>query len=98
MDNLPYSFRVYRLGLSPRLRAEIIEGGRVIARAEIAGEGPPEDAVALAREWAASIGYPTPEPPQRAASPVGRFARPFDVSSDAEQHDESPMPPPKKDE
>jgi hypothetical protein len=61
----PYAVRVYRLGLSKHLRAEIIRDGRVIAWARISGEGPPGDAVALARQWAASLGYSTPEPSVR---------------------------------
>jgi hypothetical protein len=63
----PYAVRVYRLGLSKHLRAEVVRDGMVIAWARISGEGPPSQAVALAREWAASLGYPTPEPPERTA-------------------------------
>ena len=58
----PYSVRVYRLGLSRHLRAEVIRDDMVIAWASISGEGRPSEAVALARQWAASLGYPTPEP------------------------------------
>jgi hypothetical protein len=65
----PYAVRVYRLGLSKHLRAEVIRDGMVIAWASISGEGPPGQAVALAREWAASLGYPTPDPPERPAGP-----------------------------
>lgn len=65
----PYAVRVYRLGLSKHLRAEVIRDGLVIAWASISGEGPPGDAVALARQWAASLGYTTPEPPGR--TPAG---------------------------
>jgi hypothetical protein len=79
MPELPYSFRVYRLGLTRKLRAEIVQEGRVIARAEIAGEGPPDEAVALARQWAASIGYPTPEPAPRHTA-HSRLARPLGAS------------------
>ena len=59
----PYTVRVYRLGLSRQLRAEVICDGLVIAWAALSGEGLPSEAVALARQWAASLGYPTPEPP-----------------------------------
>jgi hypothetical protein len=65
----PYAVRVYRLGLTKHLRAEVIRDGMVIAWATISGEGPPDQAVALAREWAASLGYTTPEPPERPAGP-----------------------------
>lgn len=71
-DDQPYSMRVYRLGLSRQLRAEIIRAGAVIARAEITGEGPPAEAVAVARQWAAALGYPTPEPPP---TPAPRYYR-----------------------
>ncbi|HEV7213597.1 MAG TPA: hypothetical protein VGP33_00625 [Chloroflexota bacterium] len=59
----PASVRLYRLGLSKQLRAEVIRDSKVVAWAALSGEGPPSEAVALARQWAASIGYPTPEPP-----------------------------------
>jgi hypothetical protein len=65
----PYAVRVYRLGLTRRLRAEVIRDGMVIAWANISGEGPPSDAVALARQWAASLGYATPEPGGRGLQP-----------------------------
>ncbi|HEY8743628.1 MAG TPA: hypothetical protein VIU62_11030 [Chloroflexota bacterium] len=64
----PYSVRVYRLGLSRHLRAEVIRDGMVIAWATISGEGRPSEAVAVARQWAASLGYPTPEPDGRPRS------------------------------
>ena len=79
----PYSVRVYRFGLSRRLRAEVIRDGMVIAWASISGEGRPSEAVAVARQWAASLGYPTPEPggTPLAASAGGNGAEVVDIAS-----------------
>ncbi|MCL4508142.1 MAG: hypothetical protein M1296_01295 [Chloroflexi bacterium] len=65
MDSSTYVLRIYRVGLTRQLRAEVVSDGRVLARATISGEGPPEEAIALARKWAENLGYPTPEPQAR---------------------------------
>ncbi|MCL5946485.1 MAG: hypothetical protein M1298_00475 [Chloroflexi bacterium] len=69
---VPYQVRLYRIGLSRQLRAEVVIEGRVVAAATIAGEGPLDEAVALARQWAADRGYPTPAPKPR-SSPIDRW-------------------------
>jgi hypothetical protein len=70
----PYQVRLYRVGFSRQLRAEVVVKGRVVATATITGEGPLDEAVALARQWAADLGYPTPEPQHR-LTPIDRWRR-----------------------